>query len=113
VSTYPRILIIVAGVVFAVIAYLGERLPQNAIVGIRTPATLSDERVWRLTHRRIRPVLALGAATCLVVGALGPSPVVLTITLLAYCSVLVVASLAVVHWAKSSRDVELRKKEQR
>ena len=58
---------VVLGGVCALIAGLGSllaRLPRNFYVGVRTPWTLADERVWGRTHRF--------AARCfVVVGLLG------------------------------------------
>jgi len=48
------------GILFIV---LGNVLPKtrfNYVVGVRTPWTLSDERVWDRTHRLAGPVMMLG-----------------------------------------------------
>jgi uncharacterized membrane protein len=56
------------GALYLLLALLLRRAEQNWFVGIRTPWTLSDERVWDRTHRHTAPlfvvaaVLALGAA---------------------------------------------------
>ncbi len=39
------------GLLFVFIGFLLERVEPNWFVGIRTPWTLSSERVWRQTHR--------------------------------------------------------------
>ncbi|PYV13504.1 MAG: hypothetical protein DMG21_20930, partial [Acidobacteria bacterium] len=36
---------------FAVMGAVLPRLPRNFYVGIRTPWTIADERVWKATHR--------------------------------------------------------------
>ena len=57
----------VLGGVCALIAGLGPllaRLPRNFYVGVRTPWTLADERVWASTHR-------FGAKTLTVAGLVG------------------------------------------
>jgi uncharacterized membrane protein len=53
---------------YLLVAVVLRRAEQNWFVGIRTPWTLSDERVWNRTHERTAPlfvvaaVFALGAA---------------------------------------------------
>ena len=54
--------------------YLGTLLPHvepNRFVGIRTPWTLSDERVWDRTHERTAPLFAV-AALCALAAAVVP-----------------------------------------
>jgi len=41
------------------------RAEQNWFVGIRTPWTLSNERVWRQTHRHTAPLFALAGVLAL------------------------------------------------
>lgn len=53
---------------YLLVAVLLWRAEQNWFVGIRTPWTLSDERVWDRTHRRTAPLFAL--AGLLTLGAL-------------------------------------------
>jgi uncharacterized membrane protein len=56
-------------VVYVAIGFLFERAERNWFVGVRTPWTLSDERVWDQTHRHTAPlfvvagVVALGAVS--------------------------------------------------
>lgn len=60
------------GVLFLV---LGNFLPKtrfNYVVGVRTPWTLSDERVWDRTHRLAGPVMILTGLAMLIGGWLAP-----------------------------------------
>lgn len=47
------------GVLYLLLALLLWRAEQNWFVGIRTPWTLSDERVWDRTHRHTAPLFAV------------------------------------------------------
>ena len=44
---------------YLLLAVLLQRAEQNWFVGIRTPWTLSDERVWDRTHEHAAPLFAL------------------------------------------------------
>jgi uncharacterized membrane protein len=50
------------GVLFAALGLLFRRAEPNWFVGIRTPWTLSDDRVWRRTHRVAGPLFVLAGA---------------------------------------------------
>lgn len=54
----------VAGL-YLLLAVLLRRAEQNWFVGIRTPWTLSDERVWEKTHRHTAPLFAAAAVLSL------------------------------------------------
>lgn len=67
-----KIISIGVGVVFII---LGNYLPKtrlNYIMGIRTPWTLSDERVWDKTHRFAGPLFMLGGVFTVGAAFLGP-----------------------------------------
>lgn len=49
-----------------------EHAEQNWFIGIRTPWTLSDEKVWKRTHERAAPLLKFSAIVA-VVSALVPT----------------------------------------
>jgi len=75
---------------------LGNFLPKtrfNYAMGVRTPWTLSDERVWDKTHRLAGPVMMLGGLV-MAGGALILPPEYLTVVFLA--GALVPAGIAVV-----------------
>ena len=44
-------LFLITGAFFAALGNFFPALPQNAVVGFRTPKTLRSERNWRATHR--------------------------------------------------------------
>ncbi len=47
----PNLIAVLVSALFVVMGNYLPRLPRNWFVGIRTPWTLVDERVWRRTHR--------------------------------------------------------------
>jgi len=58
----------------AMLIVLGNLLPRarpNWFVGVRTPWTLSSDRVWEKTHRLAGYVFVIAGAVVLVVGLLG------------------------------------------
>ena len=65
----PGVLAGLLGAAFMVIGNVLPKLRWNYVVGIRTPWTLADERVWDKTHRFGGWVMVLGGAV-LVAGAL-------------------------------------------
>lgn len=50
---------------YLLVAVLIRRAEQNWFVGIRTPWTLSDERVWDRTHERVAPLFVVAAVFAL------------------------------------------------
>jgi uncharacterized membrane protein len=61
------------GVMFMVIGNYMPRIRPNWIAGIRTPWTLSSERVWRETHRLGGRVFVLGGLVILLSSVLSGS----------------------------------------
>jgi uncharacterized membrane protein len=53
------------GTFYLLLAILLRRAEQNWFVGVRTPWTLSDERVWDRTHRHAAPLFVVAAALAL------------------------------------------------
>jgi uncharacterized membrane protein len=70
------------GVLFVAIGNYLPRLRSNWWMGIRTPWTMSSERVWRETHRMAGPVFVIGGLVCLA-SVFTPSPVRLALPILA------------------------------
>jgi uncharacterized membrane protein len=64
---------------YLLVAVLVRRAEQNWFVGIRTPWTLSDERVWNRTHERAAPLFVVAAALALA-GVVVPEYAVLLIS---------------------------------
>ena len=64
---------LVLGLVIAVVGVLGlrERLPRNRFGGVRTPATLRDERTFRVANKVAGLPLAVAGAVGVVTGVVG------------------------------------------
>ena len=60
------------GCLFTVIGNVLPKLRWNYVVGIRTPWTLADERVWDKTHRFGGRVMVLGGAIMLLAALIPP-----------------------------------------
>jgi len=67
-----RVILVAAGVLFAVIGNFLPKTRMNWLMGIRTPWTLSDERVWERTHRLAGPLFVMGGAVVLLAGLFAP-----------------------------------------
>ena len=82
------------------------RVRPNFFVGIRTPWTLSDDQVWRRTHRASGRLLFAGGLVAAVLGALLPERLVFgaAIVLLATC-VAIPAVLSYFWWRGLHRDL--------
>jgi uncharacterized membrane protein len=65
-----RWLFVAVGILFVLIGAVLGRIAPNPIVGIRTPWTMADERVWRRTHHVTGRLLALGGVALAAVAAL-------------------------------------------
>lgn len=76
------------GVLFGGIGVLFRRAEPNWFVGIRTPWTLSDDEVWRRTHRVAAPLFVLAGAV-VVVAAFLPVPTEFVVGLAAAIAALV------------------------
>ncbi|MFT4074680.1 MAG: SdpI family protein [Asticcacaulis sp.] len=64
-----RIIFSGVGLLFVILGNYMPKMRKNWLMGIRTPWTLSDERVWDKTHRFAGPLFMLGGAIT-VAGAL-------------------------------------------
>ena len=60
-----RVILGGCGVFFALIGNVMGKVRRNFWVGIRTPWTLADERVWYATHRLAGKTIVLAALVCL------------------------------------------------
>ena len=63
---------ILIGALFVLIGRLLPRMQPNWFMGIRTPWTLSSERVWRKTHEVGSTCFTLAGVAVMVVGFLAP-----------------------------------------
>lgn len=78
----------------AMLVVIGNYLPKvrpNYLMGIRTPWTLSSDQSWVKTHRIGGRLFVLEGIVLIVLGLLGPSPVILAVALV----LAIVATLAV------------------
>jgi uncharacterized membrane protein len=65
-----RWLFVAVGILFVLIGAVMGRIAPNPIVGIRTPWTMADERVWRRTHHVTGRLTALGGVALAAVASL-------------------------------------------
>lgn len=79
----------VAGLLISVfLIVIGNYMPktrQNSFIGIKTPRTLSDERIWDKTHRFAGFVLAIGGIVLLPIFLLGlyiPALIIMTVVIM-------------------------------
>ena len=71
------------GALFAILGNVLPRTRSNWMIGIRTPWTLSSDRVWERTHR-VGGYLLFGAGIIVMLAALGaPSRLIAPITMVA------------------------------
>jgi len=68
-----RALLPALGLLFIFIGVLLRRARRNFFIGIRTPWTLSSDRVWRSTHS-VGSVLYIVSGLLALLGALSPGP---------------------------------------
>ncbi len=65
-----RWLFVAIGILFVLIGAVLGRIAPNRVIGIRTRATLGDERVWRRTHHFTGRRMALGGVALAAVASL-------------------------------------------
>jgi uncharacterized membrane protein len=89
------------------IAMLGNwmgKIRRNFWVGIRTPWTLADDRVWEITHRQGGKIMMLYGLTVAFAGIIAP-PVVAV-------AVLIIGALVLVAWSIAYSYIVHRRVEQ-
>ncbi len=86
-----RIALTGVGAMFVVIGNYLPKVRPNYLMGIRTPWTLSSDLSWVKTHRIGGRLFVLEGIVLIVLGLLGPSPVILAVALV----LAIVATLAV------------------
>jgi uncharacterized membrane protein len=101
---YPQNALVLGGVglLFAGLGVLFRRAEPNWFVGIRTPWTLSDDEVWRRTHRVAAPLYVLAGAL-MVVGAFLPVPTEFVVGVAAAIAALVPAAYSFVVYRRRER----------
>lgn len=82
-----------AALLLAIGNYLGKAR-QNRLVGVRTPWTLADARVWDKTHRFAGRGMMLGGAALIGLGIVLRGPVALAAAMAACAALPVLASVA-------------------
>jgi uncharacterized membrane protein len=100
-----RVLPVALGVLFIAIGNLLPRMRPNWFLGIRTPWTLSSDRVWEKTHRFGGNVFVLAGALMLLSGLVMPQwgqLVIFTIVALCTASVLI---YSYVEWKREQSPV--------
>jgi uncharacterized membrane protein len=84
------------GVVFLVLVLMGNpmgKVRPNFFIGIRTPWTLTSERVWHLTHRLAGKLMVGAGLLGLLAVALNAPHWLLLVLMLAWAPVVIVYSL--------------------
>jgi uncharacterized membrane protein len=66
-----RWLFVAIGILLVVVGAVLGRVPPNHLVGVRTPWTLADERVWRRTHYLTGRLMGLAGVALAAVASLG------------------------------------------
>ena len=99
---------IVGGIclLFALLGNLMGKVRRNFYIGIRTPWTLANERVWNATHRFAAKTFVLGGIAGLVLTALGLNGILVVAVLLIAAFMPVVYSL--VFYKQLERREELQ-----
>lgn len=68
----PKITPITIGILFIILGNYMPRIKYNWFVGVKTPWTLSNEEVWRKTHRVSGYLFVVGGILMLLAGFLPP-----------------------------------------
>jgi uncharacterized membrane protein len=66
-----RWVFVAIGILLVLMGAVLGRVPPNSLVGIRTPWTLADERVWRRTHYFTGRLMGLAGVALAAVASLG------------------------------------------
>jgi uncharacterized membrane protein len=67
-----RLLLAAPGLLLIILGNFMPKMRQNRVMGVRTPWTLRDERVWDRTHNVSGPLFMLGGAALIVATFLVP-----------------------------------------
>lgn len=97
------------GLLFVVLGNFLPKFKKNWFVGIRTPWTLSDERVWTKTHRVAGRLFIVGGLLMAVAGLTPPAWS--SVLLLATVTLVVVGTVGYSYWAWRSLNDGAKPKE--
>ncbi|ESQ81020.1 SdpI family protein [Asticcacaulis sp. YBE204] len=98
-------LTVLPGLLFIVLGNFLPKTRYNYIVGIRTPWTLSDERVWDRTHRLAGPVFMLMGLVMLIGAWLVPANYQHTVILAGALGSALILTVASYVFARQNRTV--------
>lgn len=101
----PATVGVLVGLMCIVIGLTAPRVPQNGLVGVRTPWTLASEFVWHRTHILARPVMCVAGVIVVATAILRPDllvPVTVTV-LIASAAMLTAASFTFARIAPRKR----------
>jgi uncharacterized membrane protein len=100
-----RLFLALAGVVIAIAGSQLTKLRSNFMIGIRTPWTLSDDRVWQRTHRLARVAVVLAGLAILVAALAAPKAILFgTVMAIVAVSGIAVVLLSYVLWRRSDAN---------
>jgi|HubBroStandDraft_2_1064218.scaffolds.fasta_scaffold374495_2 uncharacterized membrane protein len=68
----PAVIVILAGLALIVVAVASwqERLPRNALAGVRTPTTMRSDQAFKVANKVAAPLTAAGGVVLLLGGVL-------------------------------------------
>jgi uncharacterized membrane protein len=89
-----RIVIVLVGLLFIVIGNVLGKVRPNHWLGIRTPWTLADVRVWDRTHRFAGWLYVIGGALFAITAVLNPGGGMLTAMLVSIIAIVVIVPFA-------------------
>ena len=96
--------LLVIGALFVVIGRAVPRAPASSALGVRTPWTLSSERVWRRTHALAGQAFTACGALLIVAGALLPMELAMPVSVAAIVAAVVApAAYSWLTWTRESR----------
>jgi len=101
-----RVMLVSIGLLFAVLGNLLGKVRYNFVFGVRTPWTLSNERVWDRTHRFAGWTMVLGGLVAVCAGLLLPVALEPYMHAVLLACVLGPALAAVIYSYAESRRIE-------
>lgn len=78
-ASFPvdRVIMVAVFLLFSVIGNVMGKMKRNFWMGVRTPWTLADERVWTITHRAAARLWTIGGVAGAFAAVVGAPPVLL------------------------------------